>query len=70
MSTILINYGKELGVKVASTADKLHRNIPNSYTQRPGEVAGVVHLVRCWHGIGRSVSLFDSSSGLLLSHCL
>lgn len=34
----------------------LVRRVPNSYTIRDGEVAGVKHFVKCWHGIGQTVS--------------
>ncbi|KAF5359966.1 hypothetical protein D9757_012147 [Collybiopsis confluens] len=54
MTDLLIKFGKDLKVKVTPTADKYHRNSPNTYVHRKGEVAGVVHLVRCWHGIGRT----------------
>ncbi|KAJ3990831.1 hypothetical protein F5050DRAFT_1813386 [Lentinula boryana] len=53
LTDLLIDYGKALDIKVTPTADKFHRNNPNSYVEKKGEVAGVVHLVRCWHGIGR-----------------
>ncbi|KAF5359970.1 hypothetical protein D9757_012159 [Collybiopsis confluens] len=54
MTDLLIKFGKDLKIKVTPTADKYHRNSPNTYVHRKGEVAGVVHLVRCWHGIGRT----------------
>ncbi|KIK60603.1 hypothetical protein GYMLUDRAFT_244177 [Collybiopsis luxurians FD-317 M1] len=53
LTDLLIDYGEALDIKVTPTADKFHRNNPNSYIEKRGEVAGVVHLVRCWHGIGR-----------------
>lgn len=57
MTSVLIEYGNALKLKVKPTADKYHRNSPNSYKKKPGEISGVVHLVRCWHGIGRPVCL-------------
>ena len=57
MTKHLADYGKVLDIKWKPMADKYHRNNPNSYVQREGETSGVVHLVRCWHGVGRPVSL-------------
>ncbi|KAF5344979.1 hypothetical protein D9757_013787 [Collybiopsis confluens] len=52
LTDLLINYGRTLNIQVSATADRFHQNKPNSYIRRPGEVAGVVHLVRAWHGMG------------------
>ncbi|KAJ3715653.1 hypothetical protein C8R42DRAFT_725468 [Lentinula raphanica] len=54
MGNLLMEYAKAVDVRVRPTADKFHRNNPNSYIQRPAEIAGVTHLVRSWHGIGRT----------------
>ena len=61
MSDLLTEYGKVLNVKVKPTADRFHRNNPNSYIEREGEIAGVVHLVRCWHGIGHPVRFLKTT---------
>lgn len=53
---LLVDYGQSVNLQPATTADRFHRNNPNSYTIRKGEVAGVKHFVKSWHGIGRTVS--------------
>ncbi|KAE9386315.1 hypothetical protein BT96DRAFT_1006195 [Gymnopus androsaceus JB14] len=53
---LLVDYGNSINLLPTTTADHFHRNNPNSYEFREGEVSGVKHFVKCWHAIGHTTS--------------
>ena len=54
----LMTMAKGVNLKLGGGADAAGRDNCDSYVKRPGEVVGIIKLVKMWHAIGNTVSYF------------